>query len=123
MNIQMCRGDSRTFELTVTDENGVVDLDGAEIRFTVKRSYVDPDSEAIIQKATANVDGGGDEQILITDAPNGEAEIYLVPADTIGLEIPSYDLYQDVQVTMPSGKVYTVQQGTFRLIADITQAY
>lgn len=123
MKIQHYRGDSRTWELIVTDTSGsAFDLTDAAVWFTVKRNPRDTDAKAIITKATKNVEGGADSQILITDEEGGEAEIYLVPADTESLEIASYDFHYDVQVKTKTGKVYTVMQGAFRLLAEITRA-
>lgn len=123
MTIEHYRGDSKTCDLTVTDSEGsAFNLTDAAIWFTVKRDPRDTDAKAIITKATANVDGGADSQILITDGAAGEAEIYLLPADTEGLEIPSYDLHYGVQVKTAAGKVYTVARGSFRLVSDITRS-
>ena len=122
MGIDHYRGDSKTLELTVTDGNGdAVNLTGAYIWFTVKKRAKDVDSKAVITKATANVDGGGDEQILITSGSLGLVEIYLVPADTEDLNPPDYKYQFDVQVKTAAGKVYTVARDTFQLLSDVTQ--
>ena len=120
MNIRHYRGDNKTLELTVRDAIGEVDLTGMKIWFTVKKAVGDPDSMALIKKSTANVPGGGDEQIKVT--ANGKAEIYIVPADTANLILASYDWYYDVQVKTSEDKVYTVKQGTFRLLPEITHS-
>ena len=122
MNIRHYRGDNRTLALTVTDANGVVDLGGASIWFTVKRSANDLDADAIISKASGSVPGGGNEQIDITSPATGEAEIYILPEDTAGLQVPTYDWVYDVQVKTSEDKVYTVKQGTFRLLPEITHS-
>jgi len=123
MNIRLYRGDSRTWELTVTDSSGsTFNLAGAAVWFTVKRDPDDPDDKAVISKATANIEGGADTQILITDEEGGQAEIYLLPEDTENLKIPSYDFHYDVQVKTPGSKPYTVISGRFRLLRDVSHS-
>lgn len=115
------RGDHRTLELTVRDANGAANLGGTSIWFTLKRDINDPDSKAVITKKNTAA-GGGDAQIKITDAPNGKAEIYIVPDDTNNLNPPAYPLHFDVQVKTVGGEVYTVLKGTMNILADVTRS-
>jgi len=122
MGIDHYRGDSKTLELAVTDANGEpVNITNAYVWFTVKKDVNDEDDAAVITKATANVDGGADAQLLITSGSLGLADIYLVPADTEDLNPPDYDYHFDVQVKTAAGKVYTVARDSFRLLSDVTR--
>jgi len=109
--ISMFRGDDKTVRITVKDGSGaLVNITGAHIKFTAATS---PTS---IAKDSDN----GASEVDWTDPTNGEAEIYLVPADTAGAtpkEIGSY-LF-DIEITL-SGKTYTLSKGFFQLVADVT---
>jgi hypothetical protein len=72
--------------------------------FILKVDESDPDSEAKIVKKTANLAGGGNEQIEITDAVNGEMKVYIVPADTTGLDSGTY--YWGIRIKTSDGKQF-----------------
>ena len=106
------RGDTKPIVLTFTDKNGnPIDLTGATLWFTVKKSPIDLDAEAIIQK----------KLITFTDPTNGIATIIIMPEDTQTLDAP-LKLYYDFQLVDPKGNVTTVLEGTFKLKRDITRS-
>jgi len=119
--------DDRTLSLTVnvpdsTAPSGVlpVDLTGSKVWFTVKTRTSDADDVAIIQKRNTAA-GGGDTEIKLTDAVNGKAEIYIVPADTATDVDPGIYVW-DVQVTLANDKTYTALRGRITFKEDITKA-
>lgn len=104
------KGSSKTFELTVKDGDGVrVDITGAKLWFCVREK---PGCPVLIEKKN-DLAGGSIAEIEVTDAVNGEARIYLSPSDTDKapatpelLEIRQY-LY-DIWIELASGKRYQV---------------
>lgn len=107
--IKVTRGESKTFLMTVRDSNKQpVDLTGGKVWFTVKNRV--EDVGAIISKKNLAA-GGVDGQILITLpqtlAAIGQAQIFLDPADTAGLD-PEASYWCDAWVQLTSGKRYQV---------------
>ena len=99
-SIEMYKGTSKTFVLSVVDENNViVDLTGATIYFTVKDGIgeVNP----LVQKKSSNA-----LEIDIFDPRGGKAKIYLSPSDTQALALKPRVF--DVWVVLSSGKRYVV---------------
>lgn len=110
-NIDIFQGDNKTYELTVKDRvDAVVDITGFTIKFTVVKYK--GDTTYLIEKTTAQA-----SEILITDGPNGLAQIYLIPADTTNM---AGIYWYDVQTTDLSGKIRTVIRNTFTVKVDIT---
>ena len=100
---QLCvpQGSSKTFCLSVKDEDGApVDLTSAKVWFCVKEHPACSDSD--IYKSSLN----GPAEVLITDPPNGVAQIYLTPSDTLDLAPKRYTY--EVWVELISGKRYQV---------------
>ena len=106
--VEMFRGDNHEINIVVKDQYGVlVNITGARIRFT-----------AVTLPTSLTKDSDvGDVEVEITDGPNGEAQIKIVPADTTSLEVASYRF--DIEMTL-SSKVYTLSSGFFRLKQDLT---
>lgn len=81
------QGEDKTFVITATEDDGsLYGLTGAEIYFLVRRVR---DQVIVMDKRTLNA-GGSDTQILVlaqSGATLGQAEIYIVPADTTVLDI------------------------------------
>ena len=116
-NIEIYRGDKRTFKVVCKDEIGaVVNIAGASIRFSAKERVSDVTYKMEKKNAAA---GGADSQINITDGVNGEYEIYLVPADTQSLDIGSYEY--DSELTTSGGDPYTVVRGEFVVLSEISR--
>jgi len=100
--IRIIRGTSKKFLLTVTDEAGErVDLNGARIIMTVKRSL--EDEHALIQKDSQK---GAAQVEILTPTKGGQANIYLTPSDTHTLDVREYTF--DVWAILSSGKRYAV---------------
>lgn len=76
MSITDFRSDSAIYKFTVKLNNIAQDITGWKIVCEIW------DEENSIKKATANVVGGGDDQIQITDAANGKFEIYIDKNET-----------------------------------------
>lgn len=98
-NGEIYQGNHKTLQLTITGTTD--DISGWTIYFTVKRNESDPDSEALIAKSTADA-----AEIKVTDGPNQQAEIYLLPDDTRELAAGTYSY--DVKVVTDAGNEYTV---------------
>lgn len=112
-NKTMFRGDDITFEITVKDVNSVaVDITGGTMVFSAKENA--NETTALITKTSATA-----SEITFTDATNGVAQIYLVPADTRDLKAQDY-LY-DVQFTQASGTKHTLLKAKLTLFDDVTQ--
>lgn len=110
--IDVAQGETKTLELTVTNADGdPVNLTGATVYFTVKASR---DGSALIEK-----DSGTPAEAQITDAANGEAEIYLVASDTSSLDAGSY--VYDVWVVLSGGARHQViDPSTFEITVPVT---
>ncbi len=105
--IDIFQGDNKTYKLTVVDRNdAVVDISSSTIKFIVKKLL--GDTTGLITKTTADA-----AEVLITDGPNGAAEIYLVPADTSSMERGEYEY--DVEYTAVSGKKHTIIVSRFTI--------
>lgn len=114
--IEVYRGDSPTFEITVTDQNGdPVDLTGAEIVFSVKKKLTDT---AYVFQRKNTAAGGGDDEILIIDAVNGKFRLLLTNAVTQDLELRDY--VHDFQITLGTD-VHTILPGSFIVLGDVTR--
>ncbi len=116
--IEMVNGDDhhQTFWLKYKDDEGELQLlvipDGSAAKFSVKASM--SDVVPLIEKA--NLVGGGAETEMAFTTP-GELELWLVPADTEGLDEGNY--YYDVETTM-SGKKKTLVIGILRIKKGVT---
>jgi len=105
-NITLYAGDDKTYVIYVKDRDlNPVDITGATAVLTIKETK---SGSALIQKSTANADEG-----QIGAANKGEIYFHIVPDDTKDLDIMQYVF--DVRVTMSSGKIYTVIEGTINL--------
>lgn len=106
--IALYRGNNRTVQITVkqSDETAY-NLTGCTITMYVKKKVTDLDSEAIITKSGT-----------LTDASNGIAEFYLVPADTNdATELKDNTPYLcDFEVTTAGGLLYTVLRASFVIL-------
>jgi hypothetical protein len=113
--IAIPKGTDSTQKLYVKDSAGaVVNITGATITLAVKRS-ADSKQRAYITKSSAV-----GAEITITDGPNGEADIYFVPADTQDQE-PRIDKY-DCRVRLASGKQYVIiENEDFEIEPAITE--
>lgn len=127
VRINMYLGDDRTLALTVSYDPIVgtpVNLAGAKLWFTVKSKLTDTDADAVIQKRNTAA-GGSDAEIKIIDEAGGDAEIYLVPEDTVPEDAapvaPGIYVF-DVQAILSGGKTYTVLRGRISFKKGATEA-
>jgi len=106
----MYRGDTKTINLTITDEDGgAVNLTGAEVWLTVKAAVADPDPGILQKKVTTHV------------LPlEGKTSVTIDPADTDSVAPADY-LY-DVQLKQSGGIISTLLEGSFKIRADITRS-
>ena len=112
-NLNVFRGDSKTIEKTLTDEDGViVDLTGAELRFSVKKDRFLDDTDALISKSSPS------SGITITDATGGKFKVLVDAADT-DLEAREYEY--DIQLKDAGDKVTTIFTGIFTIEQDVTK--
>lgn len=112
--IEVPRGASKTFRITVKDQNGVVvDITGSTLIFTVKRNIGDRDP--VIQKKTSNPTEGA-----VTIPTIGEAEFYLLAGDTVTLDPRAYAF--DVWITLSTGKRYQIiAPSDFTVVRAVTE--
>ncbi len=101
-NEEMMRGDSRIFNLTVYDTDGLpVDITGATITFKLARTR---DTALVFSK----------EGTIVT-AEEGTAKITILANETTSFD---GDYYYEVEVTYPSGENSTVVYGDFTFLPD-----
>jgi hypothetical protein len=111
----MTRGDTFVIDVAITDKNGVVDLTGKSLIFTLKSKVSDADNAAVAQKKSA-----GSAGIVISSPFNaGLATITLLPADTRGLSDNWQLLLWDLQL-VDGSNIYTVATGELEVTPDIT---
>src|SRR3990167_3636554 len=113
-SLQMFRGDHRTINLRFTKNGVKQNISGWTIYFTAKRKLTDTDPQAIFQKNTTSGSG-----LTIMDAPNGLAEVAVVPVDTSGLEDSEVALICDVQAKDTSGQVATTGYVNLIILPDV----
>lgn len=113
-NLEIYRGDNKTWILTFVDGITPVNLTGQTIFFTVKKQniYVESSSDttdALISKTiTAH-----------TNPTGGISSLALVPADTSSLTPATYKY--DMQLKDGSGSILTFITGNFTILADVTR--
>jgi hypothetical protein len=114
MGVAVYKTRGRTIKYTIqikTDVVDVSDLTNAEIWFTVKS---DPaDSTNLIQKKTANLTGGSDLQVKVTDGPNGKIEVYISSIDTEDMESGEYKYDIAVKLDGATEPLEAVAPSTF----------
>jgi len=109
-SIDMYANNNRTFRVYVKDADlNVVNVAGSTGVFTFKKTKADA---ALFTKSTAIA---GQGQIGSPD--QGELIFYILPADTVNLDIRQYVF--DVRLTLPSGATYTVVEGVINLLQPV----
>jgi len=118
--VELRRGSAGTFQLIVKDQAGApVNLADVEVRFYLKQKERLHEVDAVsslLTKATSNVDGGADSQILVTDAASGIAEVYFYSEDTKDMPVLTYAYRYRIHVRPANGKNYIVASDKFRLL-------
>jgi hypothetical protein len=113
MNLSIYKGDDKTFDLEVTDNNDdIINLSGGQLDFHVTDWQ---GTEKFTKSSTDNT------QIDITDAGAGLAEIYVLPEDTNTLEPDIYIAY--IKYTSYAGKTHTIAKGEFQILDLGTLTY
>ena len=98
--ITFYQGNSVDLDVTVVLNNATYDVTNDKIWFTIKNSFTDPDSAALLQVTT-------ESGISFTNATAGQILISLTPVLTQNLPT-GVELDYDIQIRTPSGKVYTI---------------
>jgi len=102
-NITLTRGDTLYVQINLTkDGEPYVPQEGDTIRFAMKKTYKDPDSEVLINKQVPI-----DTLILTID-----------PDDTKELTMSRSYVY-DLELTTSIGEVYTFIAGKFKLTEEV----
>lgn len=106
MNISIYKGDDKTFELEVTDQDDqIINLSGGELFLEI----TDWRGTAIFNKSSTDP-----AEIEITDAEAGLADIHFIPADTTSVEPGLFIVY--IKYTNANNKTYTISQGEFQIL-------
>jgi hypothetical protein len=110
-NVDLVRGDSKTYKLTFTNAiNQSIDITSWIIYYTVKKTAADLDTDAVIRKTIT----------IHTDPTHGITNIELENTDTQNLDTIIY--WHDVQINI-AGKINTICIGQLNVIADVTRTH
>jgi len=110
-NIDLSRGDSKTYTLTFTDASGsAIDITDWIIYYTVKECQEMDDADAAIRKIIT----------VHTDPTHGISNIVLENEDTQELKIQNY--WHDIQINI-DGKINTICCGLLNVMFDITRTH
>jgi len=117
MNFILERGSRRTFVLIVYVNSARYDLSGCRLKYMVKRRIEDPDTEAKITKISDI-----STEINITNAIQGEAEIYIRAEDTKDLEIATY-FWGIALETVDKQYYMNIASGTLQIIQPLIHTF
>lgn len=112
-NLEMYRGDTLPFRITITNAGSGVNIQGALFRMTAKYSIGDSDSDAVFSITSPGY-------IIITDALNGIISINIPPSATTSLPPRECNLYYDIQMEDGTESIYTVCSGILTVYPDVT---
>ena len=107
------RGDTieLSFQLYKDSSTGELwDLTDCEIRFQVSNKDV------ILKKATANIFGGSNEQILIVDVLKGKFLVGITKDESSKFNPGTYTF--EIEITTPENKRFTVFKDSFNIVKD-----
>jgi hypothetical protein len=111
----MTRGDTYTFDVTITRSSSPVDLTGASFWCTAKNSLADDDVDAVFQKTLSS------GIAVVGAAANGKIRVTIAATDTATLSHTATTALQiDVQMKESTNQVTTVAQGTLTVTPDVT---
>lgn len=92
---EIVQGDSGTIiQATISDDNGIVDISGCSVTFTIKSS------------TSRNVKEG-----TVVDGVNGLCQVVLDASDTVALGTCIFQ----VTITFPNGNVFSSSLGKFKV--------
>ena len=101
--LKINRGTTYIRSGTVSIDGVPADISTATVRFTMKTSEYDDDTDDSTALVTKNVSGNAD----------GSYEIELEPSDTA--EIEPGKLYYDIKVEFADGRIFKLDEGTVKL--------
>jgi hypothetical protein len=107
--IVITRGNDAVFSGVARREGIAVDLTGAVLWFTAKRSARDPDSSAVLAKDTV---GGG---VAVVDAVAGSFRVVLSEADTGGVPVGRYAY--SIKLLEADGTTTTIERGVLAAVS------
>ena len=108
-NIEVVRGDTKSWKLSFTNGTSPIDIVGWVIYLTVRESPYDRDETIKISKVIT-------EHIAPTS--NGQSSINLSSTDT---DISPKKYLYDIRVKTTDNSIYTVLQGAFNVIPNVTR--
>ena len=115
--VTMYAGNLRTLRVTVTDEDVVgspaKDLTGLTVKWALSRQDTSGNflTTPVLEKKSTTP-----SELTVTDAPGGEFEVYLVPADTAAL-FGTFYWEAEVFDATPAGVV--VATGTLEILRNV----
>jgi hypothetical protein len=115
VNLSMTRGDTATWNITVTRDGILENLTGAKIWMTARRHSTSP--TPVFQKDSAS---GGITIDPDQTANRGKAVIKLAVADTSILDNEEFVLRYDIQVKTATGDVFTPFTGNLTVSPEVT---
>jgi len=119
--ITMYLGDTKRLIVSANYPDGTpYDLAGVKLWFTAKERARDPDSAAIISKRNVAAGGSDAEIKVLSPASDGVLEVYILKADTHGLNPGNYRY--DVQLVSAAGEVSTLVKDQLILKLGVTDA-
>lgn len=107
-NLELYRGDSLPFSVTVTNAGNPVNLTGFQFRMTARYSIGGNIVFSIVSPTN----------ISITDAVNGEIFVTIPPSATSTLQSKVYRLQYDIQAYSNPETIYTVCSGILLVNPD-----
>ena len=93
------------------------DVTGFTVWFTLKRTTVDPDSQAVAQLDNVNIGG-----VTISNYAQGQGTVVVGPQATTNFPDGRVHLVYDIQVKDLGGNITTVESGTYCIGPDVTRA-
>jgi hypothetical protein len=115
INLEMFRGRSQQFDLTITKDGAPLNVTGWRFWLTVKARPADADADAIFQVT--------DEDFSRTNPTVGLVSCLVRPAKTAALKLNSDRAYFfDVQGTDGGEGVYSVAGGQLTIHPTVTEA-
>lgn len=112
-NLNMYRGDTLPFRVTITNAGSSVNLQGASFRMTAKYDIGDTDGDAVFSITSPGY-------IIITDAINGIISVNVPPSATSSLPPRECNLYYDIQMEDSTESIYTVCSGILTVYPDVS---
>jgi hypothetical protein len=113
-NLEMYRGDTYVFDVTVLNAGNPINITDYQFRMTAKYTITDTDVDAVFTISSPG-------NIELTDPSNGEVTVTISPANTSSLERgQTYRLYYDLQMYSAPGTVYTICNGILKINPDVS---